>query len=100
MELSSSDAPHAEPVTELRALVKLRERVEAAAREIEQLKIENARLIAKLTEAQQQPSEVSLQSLGGFDGDVDALRAQLRDFIETIDQTVRLSRAAEPEEAA
>ena len=74
-------APSDEPArTEWRALARLRERVETAAREIERLRAENVALAARLAEA------------GGpalpLDGDADEVRAQIQGFIEAIDRVL------------
>ena len=81
-----SDAPRPpaspdEPArAEWRALTRLRERVETAAREIERLRAENAELAARLAES------------GGptlpLDGDSDEVRAQVQGFIDAIDRVL------------
>ena len=74
-------SPSDEPArAEWRALTRLRERVETAAREIERLRAENAELAARLAES------------GGpslpLDGDGDEVRAQIQGFIDAIDRVL------------
>ena len=81
-----SDAPRPpaspdEPArAEWRALTRLRERVETAAREIERLRAENAELARRLAES------------GGpalpLDGDGAEVRAQIQGFIDAIDRVL------------
>ena len=79
-------APSGDPArTEWKALARLRERVETAAREIERLRVENAELAARLAES------------GGpalpLEGDSEEVRAQIQGFIDAID---RVLEAPEP----
>jgi hypothetical protein len=85
-DASRPDAPRPpaasdEPVrTEWRALARLRERVETAAREIERLRAENAALAVRLAES------------GGpvlpLSGEPDEVRAQIQGFIDAIDRVL------------
>ena len=66
--------------TEWKALVRLRERVETAAREIERLRAENAALAAQVAEAE----GLALP----LEGDSDDVRAQIQGFIDAIDRVL------------
>lgn len=86
-DASRSPAHSDEPArTEWRALARLRERVETAAREIERLRKENAELTARLSQA------------GGpalpLDGEPEAVRAQIQGFIEAIDRVLETPEAS------
>ncbi len=82
---SPEDEPaRAEPArADWRSLSHLRDRVEAAAREIERLRSENAALGKRLVELQDNGSGPSFSF--GEDQDPDALRARVQGFIDTID---------------
>ncbi|MEO0556804.1 MAG: hypothetical protein AAF170_01340 [Bacteroidota bacterium] len=86
---ASSDEPAR---TEWRALTRLRERVETAAREIERLRAENVALAAQVAEA------------GGpalpLEGDPEDVRAQIQGFIDAIDRVLEAPEASEDEAAA
>lgn len=66
-----------------RSLSTLRDRVEAAAREIERLRSENAALGKRLVEMQDTASGASFSF--GDDQDADALKERVQGFIDTID---------------
>ena len=71
----------------LRALDRLRDRVEAAAREIERLRAENAELRTRVGDLAAHPAVGSeADVLLAFDDDSDAVRAKIEDFIGTIDR--------------
>ncbi|HYE94975.1 MAG TPA: hypothetical protein VD962_02100 [Rubricoccaceae bacterium] len=76
---------------EWHALARLRDRVEAAAREVERLRAENAALARRLGSIQEQAGGPPGP---GFalpdDGDPEALRAKIQAFIAAIDEALRL----------
>ena len=80
--------PEAPSQTELRALVHLRDRVEAAAREVERLREENATLTARVAELQ----AGTMAPNGGIalcgEGDAEKLKAKIQGFIEAIDRVL------------
>lgn len=82
-----------QPRKELRALAQLRDRVEAAARELERLRAENAALEARVAELQAggdgAPSGATLP--GGEHAE--KLKAQIQGFIDTIDQVLNAPEA-------
>ena len=86
---ASSDEPAR---TEWRALARLRERVETAAREIERLRAQNAALASRLAES------------GGpalpLDGDPEEVRAQIQGFIDAIDRVLETPEATTDEATA
>ena len=68
------------------ALSRLRDRVEAAAREVERLRAENAALARRVLELQDARDVPATSfSFGGEGEDVEALRARVQGFIDTID---------------
>ena len=71
---------------EWRALSHLRDRVEAAAREVERLRSENAALAQRVLELQDARDDRAPSfSFGGEGEDVEALRTRVQGFIDTID---------------
>jgi hypothetical protein len=101
-ELSHANRPEPPPRNELRALVQLRERVEAAAREVERLREENAALAARVAELQA-PGATSAAATGAGAATVlpggeepEKLKARLQGFIDAIDQVLS---APEPADA-
>ncbi len=93
MEPFRSDAPRPEPPArqELRALTVLRDRVEAAAREIERLRAENAALAARVAELQTTAGSGegdAFRALVAEGEDVEALKARIQGFIAAIDQVI------------
>jgi hypothetical protein len=100
METDYTEAPRSEPPapTELRALVQLRERVEAAAREIERLRAENEALAARVAALQDQHAPPASSPFALPEGeDVEKLKAKIQGFIDAID---RVLNAPEPAGAA
>ena len=96
MEPERVHATRPEPArTELRALVQLRDRVEAAAREVERLREENAALAERVAELQVGAGGLPSPLLPG--GDPEKLKAQIQGFIDAID---RVLSAPEPADAA
>ncbi len=87
--MESTATPEDEPAraeharADWRSLSLLRDRVEAAAREIERLRSENAALGKRLLDMQDNASGASFSF--GDDQDTDALRARVQGFIDTID---------------
>lgn len=72
----------------LQALERLRERVEAAAKEIERLRTENAALTERVRELAAHPA-ISADPDGlhlALDTDPEVLRAKVQGFIETLDR--------------
>ena len=68
------------------ALSRLRDRVEAAAREVERLRAENAALARRVLELQDARDVPATSfSFGGEGEDVEALRTRVQGFIDTID---------------
>ncbi len=88
-----SDAGHAD----WRSLSHLRDRVDAAAREIERLRAENAALAKRVLELQDNRENAPSFAFGEAGEDPDALRQKVQGFIDTID---RLLDADTPEDAA
>ena len=77
---------------EWRALGLLRDRVEAAAREIERLRTENAALAQRVLELQDARDHRGPSfTFGGEGEDVEALRTRVQGFIDTIDGLLRTS---------
>ena len=84
-ETSRSAAP---PPAEWRALSRLRERVEAAAREIERLRSNNAALAARVAELHAGlGDDAPPLALPGM-GDPEALRTRVQGFIDAIDEVL------------
>ena len=86
MEPDSPDEPTRDPSgrAEWRSLSQLRDRVEAAVREIERLRSENAALAKRLIELQDGASAPSFAF--GEGGDADDLRARVEGFIGLVDK--------------
>ncbi len=78
------------PPAEWRTLARLRERVEAAAREIERLRTDNAALAARVGELQDAVGDDG--PAPSLPGDPDTLRARVKGFIDAIDDVL----AADP----
>ena len=89
METERPDLPRPEaaPRNELRALAQLRDRVEAAALEVERLRAENAALAARVAELEAGASSPAL-SLFAEDEGVEKLRVKIQGFIAAIDQVL------------
>ena len=88
MEPDATSRAVAPPPTEWRALSRLRERVEAAAREIERLRTDNATLAARVAELQDGlGDDAPMLSLPDA-GDPEALRARVQGFIDAIDEVL------------
>ena len=97
MEPHFSDNARAEtPRNELRALAQLRDRVEAAAREVERLREENAALAERVA-ALQSGSGLAAPAGPALPGgeDPEKLKAQIQGFIEAIDQVLHAPEAAD-----
>lgn len=90
MESIRPETPRSEPSPrqELRALAHLRDRIEAAAAEIERLRAENAALSARVVELQASGGGDTLGALLSDGEDVDALRARIQGFIAAIDGVI------------
>ena len=84
------EARHAATPAEWRTLARLRERVEAAVREIERLRSANAALAERVGELQGALGEDG--PAPALPGDPDTLRTRVQGFIDAIDQVL----AAEP----
>ena len=78
-----------------RSLSHLRDRVEAAAREIERLRAENAALAKRVLDLQDHRESAPSFAFGEAGDDPDALRKKVQGFIDTID---RLLEADAPEQ--
>lgn len=78
----ASDAPSAATRREGNALVRLRERVETAAAEIERLRAENARLADRIARIGEGGPGVSVS------GDPAELRTSIQGFIDAIDRVL------------
>lgn len=86
-------APGPEPGrTEWRALTRLRDRVEAAAREIERLRDDNAALARRVAELQD--ADAGPQALLGDDETPDVLRARVEAFLASLDRVLTASDSA------
>ena len=80
------DAARSAARQEWRALGHLRDRVEAAAREVERLRAENAALAQRVLELQDARDHRGPSfTFGGEGEDVEALRTRVQGFIDTID---------------
>jgi predicted RNase H-like nuclease (RuvC/YqgF family) len=91
MEPERPDPPRPEaPVrTELRAFAQLRDRVEAAAREVERLREENAALAARIAELQAGgAAPAAAPTLFSDAEDAEKLKAKIQGFIEAIDRVL------------
>lgn len=76
--------------SEWRALSRLRDRVETAAREIERLRSENAALAQRVLELQDARDDRATSFSFGEPGeDTEVLRTRIEGFIETIDTLIR-----------
>ncbi|CAN5535291.1 hypothetical protein BH23BAC4_BH23BAC4_15570 [soil metagenome] len=69
----------------IQTLVRLRERVEAAAREIERLRVENRSLAERLQEVE------TFADVIPETGDPDVLKARLQRFIDAVDRAIETS---------
>lgn len=78
---------------ELRSLLHLRDRVEAAAREIERLRTENAALAQRVLELQDDRHRAPSFAFGEGE-DPEALKARVQGFIDTIDGLLRAESTA------
>lgn len=83
-----SDRPEAARA-DWRALSHLRDRVEAAAREIERLRAENAALVQRVASLQDAREGAPSFSFGSGEEDTAALKARVQRFIDTIDGLLR-----------
>ena len=96
-----SPRPSTPPPAEWRALSRLRERVEAAAREIERLRGDNAALAARVADLQAGLGDEAPAFALPAAGDAEALRARVQGFIDTIDEVLAAPPArSEPDEDA
>jgi hypothetical protein len=91
MEPERPDVPSPEVSarTELRALARLRDRIEAAVQEIERLREDNAALAARVVALQEQapPSGDGAHALLlPEDEDTVALKSRIQSFIDTLDR--------------
>lgn len=80
--------PVAPPPSEWRALSRLRERVEDAAREVERLRTQNAALAAQVADLQAGLGADSAGFALPADTDPDALRTRIQSFIDAIDDVL------------
>ena len=80
--MPSPDASPAAPRRDGGALARLRDRVEAAAAEIERLREENARLAERVSRIGEGGPGVEVS------GDPDQLRASIQGFIDAIDRVL------------
>ena len=103
----SAEPPRARPAPEaggeLRGLLRLRDRIEATAREMERLRTENAALAARVA-ALETDGRGELDALEGRALDLsgespERLRAQIQGFIAAIDEVLRQPRATPEGEA-
>ncbi|PAP79347.1 hypothetical protein B1759_13520 [Rubrivirga sp. SAORIC476] len=81
---SEADPARPESRPDWRSLSHLRDRVEAAVREIERLRAENADLARRVTELQDGPASAPSFRFGDGD-DPDALKARVQGFIDLVD---------------
>ncbi|HEX8299892.1 MAG TPA: hypothetical protein VF594_12090 [Rubricoccaceae bacterium] len=88
MEPDATSRAVAPPPTEWRALSRLRERVEAAVREIERLRADNAALAARVAELQEGLGDESPALVLPGAGDPDVLRARVQGFIDALDEVL------------
>ena len=99
MEPERPDLSPTEPAArnDLRALTRLRDRVEAAAREIERLRDENMALAARVSalQAEAMLGGDGIPAFAGLQGeDAEALKARIQGFIDTIDRLLNTSESA------
>ena len=87
------------PPAEWRTLARLRERVEAAVREIERLRAANASLAARVGELQEALGDGG--AAPALPGDPDTLRARVQGFIDALDEVLATEPAGDaPADAA
>ncbi len=82
-----------------RSLSHLRDRVEAAAREIERLRAENAALAERVLEVQDRRERAPSFAFGEGGDDPEALRRKVQGFIDTIDRLLQADDAEAPTDA-
>lgn len=91
-DVPSPDAPRADAGrADWRSLSHLRDRVEAAAREIERLRAENAALAKRVLELQDNREGAPSFAFGEAGDDPEALRKKVQGFIDTIDGLLQAS---------
>ena len=78
--------PRGASLRSLQAVARLRERVEAAVRELERLRQENAALAERIRQLEANPAADFEGTLLTFDEDPDAVREQVERFIATLDR--------------
>ncbi len=98
MEPDATSRPAAPPPTEWRALSRLRERVEEAAREIERLRSHNAALAGRVAELQTRVGGDEALALPGG-ADPAALRAKIQGFIDAIDEVLAAPESLDADDA-
>lgn len=101
--MPSSESPAVTPAARAeQALVRLRERVVETVAELERLRDENQRLAERVrTLAESEVLRDTPVALPApLDGDPEALRAQVRTFIEAIDQALNQDAGAPPPSAS
>ena len=85
---SEADPARPESRPDWRSLSHLRDRVEAAVREIERLRAENADLARRVAELQDESASAPSFRFGDSD-DPDALKARVQGFIDLVDGLLR-----------
>lgn len=73
-----------QPLPQLASLERLRDRIEAAARELQRLREENAALARRIHELEARPS-ASEELFRSFDEPPESLRRKIEGFIQTVD---------------
>jgi hypothetical protein len=90
---SEADPVRPESRPEWRSLSHLRDRVEAAVREIERLRSENAALHARLGELQDERADAP-SFVFGEDEDPTVLKARVQGFLDLVDDILQASEPA------
>lgn len=93
-QVDRNERDRRDPAGDLRGLQRLRDRIEAATREIERLRAENAALAARLATFEGGEASPLAAAFEGGD-DPEALRAKIQGFIAAIDEVLREPTAPE-----
>ncbi len=92
---SEADPGRPDPRPEWRSLSTLRDRVDAAVREIERLRAENAALGSRLLELQESSAAAPSFAFGEGD-DPAALKARVQGFIDLVDDLLQTDPGDDP----
>lgn len=92
-ELTDVSRSEPSPPKELRALTQLRDRIEAAAHEVERLRAENAALATRVSELQAHTGADGPPALPGGENP-EKLKTQIEGFIAAIDRVLHVPEPA------